>query len=163
MADRSQVALPSYVHWLRRHVGHQKVILTGAAGLIRDAHGRVLLQKRRGNALWGFPGGLQELGETIAEAACREVREEVGLQVEAKRLIGIYTTPALDRQYPNGDVTQVFIAFFECEVTGGALELQDEEVLEAGWFDLDNLPQMQPCCALKAADAKTFTGEAYFR
>ncbi len=155
--------LPSYVHWLRQHVGHHKVILTGGAGLIRDAQGRVLLQKRRDNALWGFPGGLQELGETIAEATCREVQEEVGLQVEARRLIGIYTTPALDRRYANGDETQIFVAFFECEVMGGSLRLQDEEVLEAGWFDLDHLPQMQPCCALKAADAKVFRGEAFFR
>src|SRR5947209_3647539 len=108
--------MPSYVHWLRERVGHEKISLTGAAGLIRDGQGRVLLQKRRDNELWGFPGGLQELDVTAAEAACREVREEVGLEVQATRLIGIYTTPALDRTYANGDVTQVFIAFFECQV-----------------------------------------------
>lgn len=155
-------ALPSYVAWLREHVGHQKVILTGAAACIRDAQGRVLLQKRRDNALWGFPGGLQELGETIAQTACRETREEVGLDVEARQLIGIYTTPALDKQYANGDQTQIFITFFECELLGGELRAQESEVLDIGWFALDDLPPMQACCALKAADARRFAGTAFF-
>ncbi len=155
--------IPNYVAWLRQHVGHQKVILTGAAALIRDEQGRVLLQKRRDNSQWGFPGGLQELGETIAQTAQRETREEVGLEVEPKRLIGIYTSPSLDKQYANGDETQVFITFFECEVRGGELQMQESEVLEIGWFDLDHLPPMQPCCALKAQDAKAFKGEAFFR
>jgi 8-oxo-dGTP pyrophosphatase MutT (NUDIX family) len=156
------MTLPNYVAWIRSRIGHDKIIMTSAAGCIRDERGRVLLQKRRDNNLWGFPGGMLELGETAAQAACREVREEVGLEVEAQRLIGIYTTPDLDRVHANGDVTQVFIAFFECEVTGGILKPQDEEVLEIGWFDLDHLPPMQPCCMMKAADAKTFKGEAFF-
>lgn len=154
---------PSYFSWLRQYVGHQKVILTSAAACISDAQGRVLLQKRRDNQLWGFPGGLQEIGETLAQTVCRETREEIGLTVEAKRLIGLYTTPDLDRRHPNGDETQVVIAFFECEVTGGALQAQESEVLDIGWFDLDALPPMQACCAMKAADAKRFRGEAFFR
>ena len=160
MANESE--LPSYVAWLRERVGHDKVILTSAAACIRDERGRVLLQKRRDNGLWGFPGGLQELGETIAETARRETYEEVGLKVEVKRLIGIYTTPDLDKRHANGDEAQVFIAFFECETTGGALQAQASEVLDIGWFDLNALPPMQACCALKAADARRFTGTAYF-
>jgi mutator protein MutT len=155
--------LPSYIGWLRKYVGHQKVIITGAAGLIRDAQGRVLLQKRRDNGLWGFPGGMQELGETAMDAVRREVREEVGLVVEPKRLIGIYTSPDFDRVYPNGDQSQMSISFFECQVLGGDLKMQEEEVLEIGWFDLDHLPPMIACCAAKAKDAKVFTGEAFFR
>ncbi|MBI5880401.1 MAG: NUDIX domain-containing protein [Chloroflexi bacterium] len=155
--------LPSYIAWLRERVGHDKVILTGAAACIRDMQGRVLLQKRRDNQLWGFPGGLQELGETIAQTACRETLEEVGLDVEVRQLIGIYTTPELDKRYDNGDQTQVFITFFECAVRGGELRAQESEVLDIGWFALDGLPPMQPCCALKAADARRFTGAAFFQ
>jgi NADH pyrophosphatase NudC (nudix superfamily) len=65
--------------------------------------------------------------------------------------------------YPNGDESQVFIAFFECELLGGELKRQEDEVLELGWFHLDDLPPMMPCCAAKATDAKAFTGEAFFR
>ena len=155
--------IPNYVAWLRSHIGHEKFIMTGAAACIRDTQGRVLLQKRVDNALWGFPGGAQELGESITDTVRREVREEVGLDVEPRQLIGVYTSPALDKTYPNGDQTQLFITFFECEVTGGELRMQADEVLELGWFDLDHLPTMQPCCALKAADAKAFRGQAFYR
>jgi 8-oxo-dGTP pyrophosphatase MutT (NUDIX family) len=152
-----------YVQWLRQHIGNQKIIMTGAAGMLRDARGRVLLQKRRDNGLWGFSGGAQELGESIADTVRREVREEVGLETEPRRLIGIYTSPEFDRVYEGGDAVQMFIAFFECEAVGGELTRQESEVLEIGWFDLDDLPPLMHCCAVKAQDARNFRGETFFR
>ena len=153
----------NYVTYLRQHVGHAKVILPGAAGMIRDANGRVLLQRRRDNGLWGFPGGLLDLGESVTETLVREFREEVGLDVEPRRLIGVYTSPKFDRAYPNGDTSQLFASFFECEVIGGELRRQESEVLELGWFDLEHLPPMVACCAAKAHDARIFKGEAFWR
>lgn len=153
----------SYIEWLRQRVGHDKFIMIGTASLISDEQGRVLLQKRRDSKLWGFPGGAQELGESIADTCRREVCEEVGLWVEPTRLIGVYTSPQFDRTYPNGDVVQMDIFFFECKVVGGALKRQKEEVLEIGWFDLDALPEMEKCCVAKAKDAKIFNGEPFIR
>ncbi len=54
--------LPKYVQWLRQFIGHDKIFLNGTAALIRNDQGRVLLQRRSDNGLWGFPGGAQELG-----------------------------------------------------------------------------------------------------
>lgn len=163
-AQKSRPAMNNYVAWLRQHVGHAKVILPGAAGIVRDAHGRALLQRRRDNGLWGFPGGLMELGESAADTLRREFREEVGLQIEPRRLIGVYTSPEFDRCYPNGDEAQLFASFFECAVIGGELRMQAEKVLELGWFDLNGeLPPMIPCCAAKARDARVFTGKAFWR
>jgi len=153
----------NYVTYLRQHVGHAKVILPGAAGMVRDANGRVLLQRRRDNGLWGFPGGLLDLGESATETLVREFREEVGLDVVPKRLVGVYTSPKFDRAYPNGDVSQLFASFYECEVVGGKLQRQESEVLELGWFDLDHLPPMVACCEAKAHDAKIFNGEAFWQ
>ncbi len=157
--------LPKYVQWLRQFIGHDKIFINGTAALIRNDQGRVLLQRRSDNGLWGFPGGAQELGESAMDAIQREVCEEVGLNVVPKRLIGIYTSPLFDKVYPNGDQVQMSISFFECEVLGGELKMQEDEVLELRWFDLDELPPMQPCCAVKAQDARYFAerGEAFFR
>ena len=54
----------------------------------------ILLMRRSDNGLWGLPGGFVELGESVSEAARREVAEETGWSVEIGRLIGVYSDPA---------------------------------------------------------------------
>jgi NUDIX domain len=54
----------------------------------------ILLMRRSDNGYWGLPGGFVELGESVAEAARREVVEETGWEVEIGRLIGVYSDPA---------------------------------------------------------------------
>ena len=53
----------------------------------------ILLMRRSDNGYWGLPGGFVELGESVAEAARREVAEETGWSVEIGRLIGVYSDP----------------------------------------------------------------------
>lgn len=63
----------------------------GAAAVILDAEGRVLLVKHNyGRCNWELPGGGAEYEESIVETALREVREETGLRVAAQHMIGIY-------------------------------------------------------------------------
>lgn len=63
----------------------------GAAAVILDNQGRVLLVKHRyGRLNWELPGGGAEAGESIWETAIREVREETGLAVVAQHITGIY-------------------------------------------------------------------------
>jgi len=61
------------------------LLLVAAAALV-DGDGRVLVQQRSSGALkglWEFPGGKIEPGETPAVALIRELREELGIDVEA--------------------------------------------------------------------------------
>ncbi len=59
---------------------------TVAVGVVSDEAGRLLIQRRPEDGLlgglWEFPGGKQEAGETISETCRREIREEVGIEVE---------------------------------------------------------------------------------
>jgi 8-oxo-dGTP diphosphatase len=63
--------------------------LVGVGALIHDRDGRVLLIKRKfepNKGRWSLPGGLLETGETLLEAGRREVREEVGVELEIEKL-----------------------------------------------------------------------------
>ena len=136
-----------------------------AAACIRDGAGRILLLRRGdGDDLWSFPGGAMDPGERAAETVVREVREEIGLEVEPVALIGVYSGPEYAISYPNGDRVQPVTIFLECRVVGGTLRPDMEETLEARYFGPeDELPPMRPCCVAKAGDAFAFQGRAFVR
>ncbi len=60
-----------------------------------------------------------EPGESLTEACKREVLEEAGLSVEIQRLIGIYTSPNLLAEYPDGSKWQLVVCHFEAKAIGG--------------------------------------------
>jgi 8-oxo-dGTP diphosphatase len=57
---------------------------------------------------WALPGGFVEVGETVRQAAVREVAEETGLAVEVSRLVGVYSEP--DRDPRGHNVSVAFLA-----------------------------------------------------
>jgi 8-oxo-dGTP diphosphatase len=67
-----------------------------AAVVLRDADGRVLVVRKKGTSRFMLPGGKIETGETPAQAAIRELREEVGADLSPKLLtfLGDWTAPA---------------------------------------------------------------------
>lgn len=98
-----------------------------ASAVIFDRQGRILLQQRSDGGQWGLPGGSVEIGESVRDAVIREVREETGLTVTVRRMIGIYSDPAMQVvRYPDGNVWHYVNVCFECEAHGGALTLCDE-------------------------------------
>lgn len=78
-----------------------KIIVTGGA-IIRDHHGRILLQRRSDYGNWGLPGGGMEAGESVEETMRREVLEETGLVVLDHELYGAYSGPRMQYRYPDG-------------------------------------------------------------
>jgi ADP-ribose pyrophosphatase YjhB (NUDIX family) len=100
---------------------------------VADDDGRILLQRRTDNALWSIPGGAMEVGESIAQTAVREVKEETGLEVAPERLVGIYSNPRHVVEYADGEVRQQFSICFACRLVGGQLATSDESS-EVGFF-----------------------------
>jgi ADP-ribose pyrophosphatase YjhB (NUDIX family) len=106
----------------------------GAAVVVVD-RGRVLLQLQEDTATWCLPGGAIESGETLAQAAVREVREETGLDVVLERLVGVYSKPRW-RRGGGHDVV------FRTRPVGGDLSRADPtETVEARFFAPDALPE----------------------
>jgi 8-oxo-dGTP pyrophosphatase MutT (NUDIX family) len=136
--------MANYIQWLRSRIGSRKTILAYATAVIRDANGRLLLQRRTDFDWWGLPGGIVELGETFRDCAVREAAEETGLHVEPRRLIGLYTSPQWDFAYPNGDDVQQFTVAIECRVLGGQLQPDGFESTLSQFFSLDDMPTTCP-------------------
>lgn len=67
-----------------------------SAVVFRDVNDKVLTVRKRGTEKFMFPGGKPELGESALDTAIREVKEEIGIGLEAKQLtqIGVYEAPA---------------------------------------------------------------------
>ncbi len=98
--------------------------------------GKVLLILRDHEPFRGFwvlPGGHVEENETVEQAVVREIKEEVGLDVEIVGLIGIFSDPSRD---PRGLVSVAFLT----RPTGGQLRL-NRESKDAKWFPIDALPE----------------------
>ena len=65
-----------------------------AAAIPRDDDGRIWLLRRtlhEGAGRWTFPGGYVELGESVEDAARRETREELEIDIELGALVGVYS------------------------------------------------------------------------
>ncbi|WP_018392587.1 NUDIX domain-containing protein [Bacillus sp. 37MA] len=114
----------------------------GVAVIILNEENQVLLQKRADVKLWGIPSGHIEIGETVSEAAIREVKEETNLDIRIKKLIGVYSDPNSQVfYYPKGKVVHFITTCFLAEITGGELKCNSSESLEIKFFEQKNLPQ----------------------
>ena len=97
---------------------------------IRQDDRILLVRQNYGHRYWSLPGGVMELGESIDEAAVREVKEETGLDVRLKRVVGLYSKLG----------EEALAVTFEAEIVGGTLQA-DHEIRECRFFPLDQLPQ----------------------
>jgi 8-oxo-dGTP diphosphatase len=106
--------------------------MLGAASVILDDHGRILLVKHGyGELNWELPGGRGEARESAEETARREAREEVGVELHIHRLTGVYWEPELDAHH--------FV--FRANSAGEARVHDEGEITDIGWFDPSDLPR----------------------
>lgn len=141
----NQVGYPVFTRLCMGVLRHKFVLLQdGAAAIIVNEDGQILLQSRADRDKWGVPGGCQELGERFEDTVIREVKEETNLDVteENLELIGIVSGNSRRNEYPNGDVVINNTALYCVRNFSGELKW-DSESKEMRFFDLDNLPLNQ--------------------
>ncbi len=97
--------------------------------------GRVLLGRRgpgvRSPGRWSFPAGFVERGEVVEDAAIREAKEEVGLDVELAPLLALISAPG----------ETVVLAVFPVRAFSGT-PVAGDDLVEVGWFAADALPDL---------------------
>ena len=130
-----------YIEDLREIIGNRPIILVGAVVGVIDAHGKILLQKRP-EGIWGLPGGILELGESVEEAARREVFEETGVEIGQLQLINVFSGKQYFRKLANGDeFYPVTIAYISKDIKSSTIRIDGEESIDAGFFDIRKLPE----------------------
>jgi 8-oxo-dGTP diphosphatase len=105
--------------------------------IVAPMEGGIVLIKRKNEpfeGMWAFPGGFVDIGETVEDAAVREMKEETGLDVELVRLVGVYSEPNRD---PRGhNVSVAFLA----NVVGGEMkadtDAEEVEILDPNSVEL---------------------------
>jgi 8-oxo-dGTP pyrophosphatase MutT (NUDIX family) len=147
----------SYLGQLRALAGERVLLFVGARGLVRDGAGRVLLIKRADNGYWALPAGAMELGESIVEAAAREVFEETGLVATELTPFALYTGARYTFTNMYGDTYQLHVTAFRVDAWEGDLLTETDETTDAEFFPLDGLPEPLSASVLEAvADLTTF-------
>ncbi|QCW03602.1 HAD-IIA family hydrolase [Natrinema pallidum] len=132
-------------------------IRPGVAAVVRNDADEVLLMKRADKRQWALPMGSVERCEPVREAISREVMEETGLHVEVEELAGVYSHPAQQVfSYSSGKTVHFVTNCFRCTIEEGTPEADEEEALEVGFFDVNDLPpdilSMQPQWIADAID-----------
>jgi ADP-ribose pyrophosphatase YjhB (NUDIX family) len=156
------VARKDYYH--QPNAPQPNSIVPAASAVVTDSNGKILLHKRRDNALWSLPGGALELGESIEQAISREVKEETGFEVEVLKCIGIYTDPEHIIAYSDGEVRQQFSICFECRIIGGELSISSESY-EVQFFTVEETKQlaMHPAQRVRIQDYLQHQEKAFIR
>jgi len=115
-------------------VAHPRFTVTAGA-VVFNQNGEVLLLKHRfrPGSGWGLPGGFIEKAEQPIDAMRRELREEIGLEVEDVELFAV-------RSFAKPQQVEVL---FRCR-SNGALKPRTIEVERADWFLIENLPDGLP-------------------
>lgn len=129
----------NYIKEMRELIGNKPLMLVGTS-IIACIDGKVLLQKRADNGLWGYPGGCMEIFETPEESAKREFTEETGYIVKNIKLFGVFAGERRHYTYPNGHEVYITDIVYTCREVEKTNLSFDEEVLEIGWFPIDKLP-----------------------
>ena len=111
-----------------------------AAVVLREGQVLLVLRGREpAKGIWGIPGGLLELGETLAEGARREVLEECNVKIQVGPVVGVFEPMQRD---PDGRLRYHYVVVdLLAQYLGGELRAADDAD-DACWVDVDRLEEL---------------------
>ena len=136
LMELKEIDTEGFIPQVLQDVGYATPKMDVRAVVFKD--NKLLLAKETQDGLWSLPGGWADLGCSAAENVEKEVFEETGLIVKARKLLAL-----MDRQkHPHPPMfLHVYKAFFWCELLGGELT-PSIETSEVHFFAQDELPAL---------------------
>lgn len=131
----------------KQHSGTPKRVIKNVCGALIEKNGKFLVAKRKlgdtFGGLWEFPGGSVKLGEEKEGCLKREIKEELGVDIEVGRLI--YT---FEDEIPG---LKINVYLFDCKIKKGTPKPLDCQ--EVRWSNLNQLKRLN----LASADKKVLS------
>ena len=127
------IGYPVFARLCMGNLKHKFILLQdGAAAIIVNKEGKILLQYSNVINRWMLPGGCQELGETFEETIIREIKEETNLDVDITNLnlINIVSGPIRKHKYLNGDIVFNNTVLYEIKKYTGTIKAINESKKE---------------------------------
>lgn len=133
------MGMSAYYTRIRAAVGSEVLHIPSVSVLPRDEEQRVLLVRHSDGGPWGLIGGAIEPDESPHDAARREAREEVSVEVELTELVGVMGGPEFHVRYANGHEASYVSVVYNARILSGAATPDNDEIRGVSWFGLDEL------------------------
>ena len=128
-----------YIPYIRQYIGNKAIFMPCSGGIFINDN-KILLQKRADDGTWAIHGGALELGETFEDCLKREIKVELNIEITKYKFLKSYSGKSLHHVYPNGDEVYGIVDTFLVEEYDGDFKIDESEVSELKWFDIDMLP-----------------------
>lgn len=134
--------ISAYIKHIRAKIGNDLLLVPGVTAVVINERGEVLLQLRRDTDSWAPPSGGVEPGETVAQCAIREVREETGIDIMPVAIVAVLSGAEYNVTYPNGDKLATVTTVFRCRPSHAEIpRVNDDESQDIRYFKCDALPE----------------------
>jgi len=153
--------ISQYLANIRSLVGNRLLCLPSVTGIVRNDNGDVLLVRNSGSTEWTTPGGMIEPDDRPAESIVRELKEELGIDVSIKSLLGVFGGPEYRMRYPNGDEVVYTTAVFECEIKNGTPRVDMDELEACQYVSKADMTKLETPSWVKSLFAQLDAGDRF--